>query len=165
MRQIGIFSGSFDPVHEGHLVFATEAAKICGLETIIFMPETAPRNKPHVSPISERITELEFALADTSFRVLNANSDQFTVDETLTELEALYPDSSFTFLVGSDVALGLAKWANIDRLTTRFDFAVGMREGDTKKAVETALRKLHANYTLITTPHGHLSSRQLRTTP
>jgi len=109
-KYIGIYSGSFDPIHEGHISFAKEAMKVCRLDTIVFMPERFPRGKPNVSPISERVTELEIALAETSFVVLNAHADQFTVDETLTELEVLYPDTVFTFLIGSDVALYLPNW-------------------------------------------------------
>ena len=161
-KQIGIYSGSFDPVHEGHIAFAKEAAAVCGLDTVIFMPERFPRNKPNVSPISERLKELEVALASTPFRVLNAHADQFTVDETLTELEALYPETEFTFLVGSDVALNLEHWSNIDRIACRYKFAVGMRSGDNSKTVEKAMRVIKASWTLIRTEHGHLSSKQLR---
>ena len=162
MRTIGIYTGSFDPVHEGHIAFASEAARVCGLETVVFMPERFPRGKPNVSPISERITELEFALVKTPFAVRNVEADQFTVDETLTELEALYPNTHFTFLLGSDVALSLSKWPNIQRLVTRYDFVIGMRDGDTKKALENALKVLGADYTIIETEHGHMSSRTLR---
>ncbi len=162
MRKIGIYSGSFDPVHDGHIAFAKEAMMACELESIVFMPERFPRGKPNVSPISERLTELEFALVETPFDILDATADQFTVDETLTELEALYPDSRFTFLIGSDVALNLPNWQNIERLTSRYDFAIGMRGSDTKKALESALEPLDVRYVLIETQHGHLSSRFIR---
>jgi nicotinate-nucleotide adenylyltransferase len=161
-RKIGIYSGSFDPIHEGHISFAKEAMNVCKLDTIVFMPERFPRGKPNVSPISERITELEIALAETPFVVLNIHADQFTVDDTLAELEVLYPNSEFTFLVGSDVALNLHDWENIDRLTSRFAFAVGMRCGDSEQDVRSVFEAVNAQYTLITTTHEHLSSSALR---
>jgi nicotinate-nucleotide adenylyltransferase len=162
-RNIGIYSGSFDPVHEGHIAFAKEAAAMCDLETIIFMPERFPRSKPNVTPISERLTELEIALTNTPFKVLNAHADQFTVDETLTELEALYPDMDFTFLMGSDVALNLQHWKNIERLASRYTFAIGMRQSETKESVESVLHALTIQrYVLVTTPYAHLSSSGLR---
>lgn len=161
MRQLGIFSGSFDPVHEGHVAFAQEAMKVCGLETVVFMPERFPRGKPNVTPVSERLTELEITLANTPFIVLDAHADQFTVDETLTELEALYPDTHLTFLVGSDVALGLKNWPNIGRLA-QYTFAVGLREGDTQHAASQALKSLLPNYVIVKTQYPHLSSRTLR---
>lgn len=162
VRQIGIFSGSFDPVHTGHIAFAKEAARVCNLETVIFMPERFPRGKPNVSPISERVTELEIALAGTPFEVLNAHTDQFTVNKTLPELEALYPGADFTFLVGSDVALNLPNWQDTGYLIDRYDFAVGMRQDSLKAAVEATMKNVQARYVLVTTPYGHISSRTLR---
>lgn len=163
MKHIGIYSGSFDPIHEGHIAFAEEAMKTCGLETILFLPERFPRGKPNVSPISERLTELEITLANKPFLVGHTHTDRFTVDETLTELETLYPNTHFTFLIGSDVALNLPNWPNIERLASRYDFAVGMREGDTKQAVTATLSRIVATYTLFETKYGHVSSRNLRT--
>lgn len=160
--KIGIYSGSFDPVHEGHIAFAEEAQRICQLETVIFMPERFPRGKPNVSPISERLTELELSLAETPFEVFNAHEDQFTVDETLTELEALHPDAEFTFLIGSDVARNLATWHNVERLIARYDFAVGMRANDSRDVIQTALEALNTRYVLISAPHEQLSSSLLR---
>ena len=162
MKRLGIYSGSFDPVHAGHMAFAAEAMRICKLETVVFMPEAVPRKKPHVSPISERLVELEIALASLPFRVLDTYSDRFTVDETLTELKTRYPGADFTFLVGSDVALGLPQWPGIDRITTTYRFAVGMRSGDNDRHVKQVLDELGANYHIIRTSHGHVSSRALK---
>lgn len=162
-RKIGIFSGSFDPVHDGHIAFAKEAMKMCTLDEVFFMPERFPRGKPNVSPISERITELEIALAETPFKVLDAQADRFTVDETLTELEALYPDTKFTFLVGSDVALNLPRWENIERLTAQYDFAIGMRSRDNKQDIKYTLNRAGIkDYYIMNTNNGHLSSSDLR---
>lgn len=162
MRKIGIFSGSFDPVHKGHIAFAKEAMRVCKLDEVVFMPERFPRGKPHVSPISERITELEIALADTPFAIVDAHTDQFTVAETLTELEILYPEAEFTFLIGSDVALHLQNWENIDQLTSKYKFAVGMRAGVDETVLTGLLSSLKASYELIETEYSHLSSSNMR---
>ena len=161
-RHVGVYSGSFDPIHEGHIAFAKEAARVCNLETVIFMPERFPRGKPNATPISERLTELEIVLADTPFEVLDASADQFTVDETLTELEALYPEANFTFLVGSDVALNLPNWKNIDHLSRHHDFAIGMRANTQPSDVEHILSDTGIRYTFVTTPYSHLSSSDLK---
>lgn len=162
MKKLGIFSGSFDPIHDGHISFATEAYQQLSLDSVVFMPEAFPRNKPHVTPVSERITELEIALASTPFSVLGTRTGQFTVDKTIAELITLYPGTDFTFLFGSDVALNMPLWPNIKRLTTAFDFAIGMRRGDDAKAIQNRLDSLNARYILISTPHNHLSSRSIR---
>ena len=161
-RHIGIYSGSFDPVHQGHIAFAKEAARVCELSSVVFMPERFPRGKPNVSPISERLTELEIALATTPFEALNAHADQFTVDETLLELEALYPETTFTFLIGSDVALNLPNWENIEALVQHSDFAVGLRDGDSIEEVQGAMESVRAKWVQITTSFSHLSSKQIR---
>lgn len=162
-RSVGIFSGSFDPVHAGHIAFAQEAMRVCKLDELVFMPERFPRGKPNVSPISERITELEIALAETPFTILDAQADRFTVDETLTELETLYPDVKFTFLIGSDVALNLPKWQNLERIISHYAFVIGMRKGNSKDEVEHVLHGLaFENYSLVTTNKSHLSSKTVR---
>lgn len=161
-RKIGIYSGSFDPVHDGHISFAKEAAKACGLETVIFMPERFPRGKPNVSPISERVTELEIALAKTPFEVLDVQVDQFTVDETLTELQLIYPNTDFTFLIGSDVVLNLPNWKNLSALVKQYAFAVGMRDGNEKSTIVTIMDSLKAQYQIVATQHSHLASSRIR---
>ncbi len=162
MKKIGIFSGSFDPIHEGHLTFAREAMLACELSTVIFMPERFPRGKPTVTPASKRIAQLETALDGTSFRVLDLSVDTFTVQKTLPELQSLYPDSTFTFLIGSDVALHLTNWRDISLLTQNYDFAVGMRANDSADDIQHAMTTLNVRYRLINTPYSHLSSRSLR---
>lgn len=162
MKKIGIFSGSFDPVHEGHIAFADEAMRRCGLDTVVFMPERFPRGKPNISPISERVTELEIALAATPFVVLDLMADTFSVKETVPELKLLYPDAIFTFLIGSDVALKLSDWHDIQRLTEHYEFAVGMRTGDAEAEITAVLRSLHAQFTVVKSPLPHLSSSSLK---
>jgi cytidyltransferase-like protein len=50
MKHIGIYPGSFDPVHEGHFAFAKAALETGRLDTVIFLPEMKPRGKPQVTP-------------------------------------------------------------------------------------------------------------------
>lgn len=162
MRKIGIYSGSFDPVHEGHVAFAMEAMRACSLDGVVFMPERFPRDKPTVSPVSERIANLENVLTETQFSILDVHTDIFTVATTLPELETLYPGSKLTLLIGSDVVLGLASWENIEELVAKVDFVVGMRAGSEEKTVTSTLQALGARYTLLTTDQSHVSSSSLR---
>lgn len=162
MRKIGIYSGSFDPVHRGHIAFATEAAKLCSLDAVVFLPERMPRDKPDISPISERVTELEIALRELPFSVIELPMDRFTVADTLPELTTRYPDSFFVFLIGSDVALKLAQWPNIQQLAAHYEFAVGMRIHESETEVQNALKQLNVRYTLVVTSFPDVSSSSLK---
>lgn len=163
MRKIGIYPGSFDPVHAGHIAFAETAMKTCKLETVVFAPEMFPRNKPRVSPLSERVIELEFTLVKTPFLVAHLTSEQFTVDKTLPELTILYPDSTFTFLIGSDVAVhSLPNWDNLEYIAQTCEFVVGMRASETRKDVRATLETLSVHYVIVETDNGHLSSSVVR---
>src|SRR5258706_15577528 len=103
-KHIGIYSGTFDPVHPGHVAFALETLQTCKLDEVIFLPEQTPRDKQAVTDLSHRIALLERALADEpNMRVLKLRSPQFTVADTLPEIYAALKDTQLTLLVGSDV--------------------------------------------------------------
>ena len=60
-NRVGILSGSFDPVHKGHIAFAIDAMKQAKLDEVYFLPEVKPRRKPGVSHVSHRIAMLQIA--------------------------------------------------------------------------------------------------------
>ena len=164
MLRLGIYSGTFDPVHIGHIAFADEAQRACSLDRIIFMPEEQPRNKTNVTPITARIAQTKTALRHTKHEVYRASHSRFTITETLAELESRYPEATFSFLIGADIVPSLASWPDIDRLLSRHQLIIGMRKGYTQTEVEAELAQLGASYAIITTPHAHVSSRQIRET-
>ena len=162
MARIGIYPGSFDPVHEGHLAFAREAQIICQLDTVVFLVEEKPRNKPQASPVEQRLEKLEAALAGTLFTVAKMSGNQFTTEQTLPEIKNLYGDSLLTLLIGSDVAQSLSSWSGLDKLLSTFEFAVGMRQGQSENSVRETLMGLGVRFKLINTPLSHLSSTTIR---
>lgn len=135
-NNIGIFPGTFDPLHEGHLAFASEAAKILNLDNIVLIPENKPRNKPRASPIIKRLAQIKTALEDRPFSIVQLDSDRFTVNETLPELITLFSESEITLLLGSDVAVNLPRWQNVEELVQLCGIAVGMRQNDDPEAVK-----------------------------
>ena len=158
MRCVGIYSGTFDPVHAGHLAFANKAAAVAGLAQVVFVPEQHPRGKANVSAISRRVA----ALNATSHSVYQAGQPQFTIADTLPELTSQYPGQELVFLMGSDVAASLHNWPGVEQLVANHKIIIGMRTGGDAKAIEHTLNQLGANYTIVTTAHAHLSSSQLR---
>ncbi|HEU5121705.1 MAG TPA: adenylyltransferase/cytidyltransferase family protein, partial [Candidatus Saccharimonadales bacterium] len=66
MRRIGIYSGTFDPVHYGHIAFAASAIRACNLDEVVFLPEPQPRYKAGVTDIAHRLALLTMATAAQS---------------------------------------------------------------------------------------------------
>lgn len=159
--RIGIYSGTFDPVHAGHIAFALATLRTCKLDKVVFLPEAQPRNKQDVTTISHRVTLLEAALANTSsLEVIRLLHPTFTVRHVLPQLRILFTGAELTLLVGSDVARSLPYWPDSDELLSEMSLAIGMRAGDTEEAV----RQLVASndITFIRTDFSGLTSSQVR---
>jgi nicotinate-nucleotide adenylyltransferase len=169
MRRIGIYSGTFDPVHEGHLAFARHALQDCELDEVIFLPEAEPRGKHAVTDLIHRTMLLEHATRDVPrFRVISLDSKQFTVQHTLPELRGLLGDADLTFLIGSDVAHTFPfRWEGLDTLCREVAFAIGLRARDDPAEVDailTAMKQTYSGlrYTYIQTPAADVASSQIR---
>jgi len=164
-HHIGIYPGTFDPLHDGHVAFANETLRVCQLDAIYFLPEATPRNKPQVTPVDDRIKYIEQQLRSyKNLHVQKLVSSSFTIDQTLPEILQHFPDAKLTLLLGSDVALHLVDWPNITQLLAACNLAIGLRSShnanDIAKNIATLPRAPH--YTLITTNYAHISSSQLR---
>ncbi|HSX00592.1 MAG TPA: adenylyltransferase/cytidyltransferase family protein, partial [Patescibacteria group bacterium] len=85
MKQtIGIYSGTFDPIHVGHIAFAKEVARELTLDTVIFLPEQRPRGKQRVTDIHHRVELIKQSIQnDNQLQILSLPMQQFTVAETL----------------------------------------------------------------------------------
>ena len=168
--RIGIYSGTFDPIHQGHMAFAQATIRACELDEVVFLPERRPRNKQNVTDISHRVALIEQATgAIASLRVLSLDSDQFTVKDTLPKLRSAFDNTQLTFLVGSDVVRTfLYRWEGLDVLFDQVSFAVGMRvddDPDEITAIMTAVGQEYdttPRYTCIHTPDADLASSQIR---
>lgn len=169
-HRIGVYSGTFDPVHPGHIAFAEQALQECGLGTVVFAPEQKPRSKDHVTDISHRIAMIERAVEDkANLSVARLQSAQFTVKQTLPELHELFPGAKLTLLVGSDVVRTfLYRWEGLDTLLGDVSLAIGMRASDSQAETIDILEQLAQDYevaidyTFITTPEAYMSSSQVR---
>ncbi|HEV7453716.1 MAG TPA: adenylyltransferase/cytidyltransferase family protein [Candidatus Saccharimonadales bacterium] len=170
LQRIGIYPGTFDPVHAGHIALAQETLRVCRLDEIIFLPEQSPRAKQNVTGLAQRVALLNQALAATEgLRVVRLKAGRFTVTGTLPEVRQLFPDAELTLLVGSDVVRTfLYRWPGLEILLAEVRLAVGLRNHDTSEqmaAIVTELEQRHNStipYALIRTPHTHVSSSHFR---
>jgi nicotinate-nucleotide adenylyltransferase len=125
--RIGVFGGSFDPVHRGHLLLAECCWRQAGLDQVLFVPAAQQPLKPRgpVAAEADRVTMLRLAIAGRpEFRVSSVEIDRggvsYTVD-TLRELQAERPEAKLFFLMGADSLVDFPHWrepAEICRLAT-----------------------------------------------
>jgi nicotinate-nucleotide adenylyltransferase len=137
LSPIGLFGGTFDPVHFGHLRLATELAEAFKLEKVLFIPAGLPyhRGREAHASAEQRLTMLKLAVQrdarfDVDERELRREGDTFTFD-TLTEIRAERgPDVPLVFLTGSDAFAKIDTWHRWQELFDLAHFAVAIRAGD-----------------------------------
>lgn len=120
--RLGIFGGSFDPVHYGHLLLAESCLEQCQLDRLWFVPAAIPPHKQdrQLAPPSARVEMLKLALGghsqiEVSETELKRGGVSYTV-ETLTEIQADHPDSQLFFLMGTDNLQYLPSWKQPEQL-------------------------------------------------
>ena len=135
VERVGIFGGSFDPVHLGHLILAEAALEELDLDRIIFIPAGVSPFKqdrpPGASP-EQRLAMLRLATAgeprfSVDDRELHRLGPSYAID-TVRSLMGDYPGVRFLFLIGADNLSDLPRWHEADELMRLVDFAVFDRE-------------------------------------
>ena len=155
---VGIFGGTFDPVHVGHLAIARAALDSAGLDRVIFVPaRRSPLKAPGpVASEGDRLTMLELAVKDEPrFAVspveLERPGPSFTVDT----LEALKGEGELSLILGSDALADLAKWRSPERIRELASLLVARRPGAPEPDARSGARSFDA-------PCLDISSRELR---
>lgn len=136
-KRLGIYAGTFDPVHSGHVTFALQALEAGRLDHIYFLPERRPRAKVGVEHFGHRVAMLKRALRPhPQFSVLELVDVSFSVQRTLPFLQRQFPEDQLVFLFGSDVIAGLATWPNADTLLKDGELIIGLRNDDNRAVVK-----------------------------
>ena len=134
---LGLFGGTFDPVHFGHLRLATELGESFGLEKVVFLPAGLPyhRGRSAHATGEQRLTMLKLAIArdprfDVDDRELRREGATYTYD-TLAEIRAERgPDVPLVWLIGSDAFAKIDTWHRWTELFDLAHFAVAVRAND-----------------------------------
>jgi len=132
-ERIGVMGGTFDPIHHGHLVAASEVAESFDLDEVIFVPTGRPWQKQKVSPSEHRYLMTVIATASnprfTTSRVdIDRSGPTYTID-TLRELRAERPDAEFFFITGADAVAQILSWRDHDELWDLAHFVAVSRPG------------------------------------
>lgn len=115
--KLGLYGGTFDPIHKGHIYVATEVLRLLNLDELIFIPNSQPPHKIMRSylPYHQRFEMIELAIDGyEKFRVSDieaSNKAHYTVN-TLKALKRLYPNDEFYFIIGEDSLRDLDTWKN-----------------------------------------------------
>lgn len=122
--RVGVFGGTFDPVHIGHLVVATTVHHALRLDEthVVVAADPWQKDPPPVAPASERYAAVQAAVYDIEVpaitadaREVNRGGPTYTID-TVEELRANHPNAEFFLIVGYDAAKQLDTWHRVDEL-------------------------------------------------
>ncbi len=127
-KRIGIYAGTFDPVHAGHITFALQAIDAGKLNRVYFMPEREPRRKIGTEHYGHRYAMLKRAVRPHAhLEVLDSVDKHFSVTRTLPRLQQRFNGDELVLLMGSDVAQYLPEWRHIEQMVQSVTFCVGLR--------------------------------------
>jgi nicotinate-nucleotide adenylyltransferase len=134
-RKIGVMGGTFDPIHHGHLVAASEVAERFGLDEVVFVPTGQPWQKAErqVSRAEDRYLMTVVATASNPrFSVSRVDIDRvgptYTAD-TLADLHAQRPEAELYFITGADALAQILSWRRLDELFALAHFVGVTRPG------------------------------------
>lgn len=168
--RLGIFGGTFDPVHTGHLIVATELQFALNLDQVRFVPSGNPPHKAdqEVSANADRLAMLELAIAgNPSFAIstleLDRSGPSYTAD-LLATLHTGLPDTQLVFLMGEDSLRDLPTWHRPDEIVALAELGVAIRP-EIETDLEEIFQRLpgaRGRITIVETTLIGISSSALR---
>lgn len=162
--RVGVMGGTFDPIHHGHLVAASEVTAQFELDEVVFVPTGKPGFKQHQAVTTAEHRYLMTVIATASnprFTVSRVDIDRpgltYTID-TLRDLTAERPDADFFFITGADALHQMAQWRDVEHLWDLAHFVGVTRPGH--ELSDTGLPPEHVS--LMEVPALAISSTDVR---
>lgn len=162
-ERLGVFGGTFDPIHVGHLVTAVNVRHSLGLEHVHLVVANDPWQKSGTvgTPAADRLAMVAAAVADVPGLVasdieIRRGSVSFTAD-TLRDLGDEHPGAELFLILGSDAAAGLLSWERVEEVRERATLVVVARPG-----AETMAPPVGWSYHRLEVPRLEVSSTDLR---
>lgn len=133
MTRLGVMGGTFDPIHHGHLVAASEVASAFNLDGVLFVPTGEPWQKAQVTDGEHRYLMSVIATASNPrFTVSRVDIDRdgptYTID-TLRDVQKGYPDAELFFITGADAIKQILQWKDVDEIWPLAHFVAVTRPG------------------------------------
>ncbi|WP_149915373.1 nicotinate (nicotinamide) nucleotide adenylyltransferase [Sphingobacterium cavernae] len=162
-KKIGLFFGSFNPIHIGHLIIANYMANFTELDEVWFVvsPQNPFKEKKSLGNMYDRLEMVNLAIEGleklrASNIEFNLPQPSYTID-TLVYLQEKYPNNDFVLIMGEDNLAGLLKWKNADIILRDYHIIVYPRPG-----YDGGDLKNHPSVTMTDTPVMELSSTFVR---
>lgn len=171
MKKYGIFGGSFNPIHYGHLMICEYIKEEMGLDKVIFIPTGNPPHKEIEVSAEDRYEMVRLAISpNPDFEISDIETTRvkmsYTVD-TIRELKKIYKEEKLYFLIGLDSLFQLRTWKKIGDLSQEIEFVVALRPGyinkeEINKEIDFLRENFGTKINLIKTPLYEISSTDLR---
>lgn len=171
MKKYGIFGGSFNPIHYGHLMICEYIKEEMGLDKVIFIPTGNPPHKELELSAKDRYEMVRLAISpNPDFEISDIETTRvkksYTVD-TIRELKKIYKEEKLYFLIGLDSLFQLKTWMKIGDLSREIEFVVALRPGyldkeEVNKEIDFLRENFGTKINLIKTPLYEISSTDLR---
>ncbi len=160
---IGLFFGSFNPVHVGHMVLANYMVEFTDIEKVWFVvsPHNPLKNKKSLLDQNQRLHMVNLAIGDSD--LFKSNNIEFGLSQpsytinTLAHLNEKYPQHTFSLIIGQDNLSSFHKWKNYEEIIKRFKLYVYPRPN-----AEASDLDLHKNVIMTEAPLIEISSTLIR---
>lgn len=166
MKKIGLFFGSFNPIHIGHLILANYILENSNMDELWFVvsPQNPFKDKKSLLTDHNRLDMVQLAVKNyPKMRASNVEfslpKPSYTID-TLTYLKEKYPNYSFALIMGEDNLDSLSKWKNSEKLMSDYQIIVYPRTFEGEKKDSEYLQ--HENISMVNAPIIELSATEIR---
>ena len=170
-KRIGMFGGTFDPIHLSHTKIAEAAMSQLNLDEVWLLVDKVPYKKPNATHYEHRIAMVELAIKNKLNIMIDPTRQMTSADSygynSLINIKQSLPEVTFTLIAGVDVISSFHTWKERDSLMKEVKFAVAPRSGWDVSTINSMLEKLGESskffkYQLIDVPPSDVSSSSSR---
>lgn len=164
--RLGVFGGTFDPIHNGHLVAASVVAEKFKLDRVLFVPAGDPWQKSETTDAVSRFEMTKLAIdSNPIFEISRVDIDRagptYTVD-TLRDIRAEFADAEIFFITGADAIAGIASWKDVEQLWGMAEFIAVSRPGFKLEVPKSPHLGANPSITLVEIPALAIASTDIR---
>lgn len=170
--KIGVIGGTFDPIHNGHLIVAEYARTSLNLDKLIFIPSGIHpfKDNKSITEPKKRVDMISLAIdSNKYFEIspieIHRKGTTYTID-TIMELKKEYNEDEIYFIIGSDIIFEIEKWKSFEELIQLCKFILLYRPGKEEDHIDKKIEELYSAYKIqfekVKSPLIEISSTEIR---